>query len=186
MTDNQSDNKWLQRQRLARQSMSVDKMLQVLQFKGQVECNSAKNRQRLYKLLQQRGIKYQREVIGYTVEGSAGIPTHRQAKNKCTPAKLAKWIIDKRVTRKDIEVAYEDGNWQQRHYHPDTDPLYDISGLAPIFASRHYSLIRQTIENDDKHGSKYDLCAPLTSHIYYHKTVARITIINRHSGIEYC
>ena len=51
---------------IAHQSMSVDKMYETLLSKDTVECNSPKNRKRLYARLKKENIKFIREIIGYT------------------------------------------------------------------------------------------------------------------------
>jgi len=154
---------------LARQSMSVDRMITVLLSDGVVECNSPKNRHRLYRRLKESGLKYRSEVIGHT-NGMHAVDYW--STNCWTPSKLAKWILNKRLTKERVMESYEVTNQQykSRQYNfADIEAIFDAKDKQTIV-----TIITNAYDNLDLTCNKIH---PLNNHLYIYKTIARITLV---------
>lgn len=163
------DEKKLFKAAMARQSMSVDRMLQVLLSDGVVECNSPKNRYRLYRKLKELNIRYESTIIGYTGgQHSVGYWSY----NTWTPSKLAKWILNKRLTKDAVRRSYQLTNEAfPNHYR-------DFADIEAIFDAKDRRTIMEILNNAyDKLTMECDKIHPLNHHLYIGKTIARISLL---------
>src|SRR5438105_615644 len=92
------------------QSRSVKWMYEELLKNGTVECNSPKNRRRLYMLLKQNGLRYKQEIIGYTRANNALLSRwDRRGRRKPFNWKdtnlkpIMVWIRDRRILPEDVQ-----------------------------------------------------------------------------------
>ena len=142
------------------QSIPVDVMYQKLFTNGVVECNSPKNRFKLYQKLKAANLKFDREVIGNT---GAGTSLWRR---RMTPLHFVKWLESGRVTEEILREAQmewprgiqlTEANFQQLF---DKKVSWDtkIEILEPLFEDR-----------DNGSRTTIDCC-------YYQKTIVRITL----------
>lgn len=84
-------------------------MFRVLLQDGVVECNSPKNRKRLYKMLQEKGIRFTSKVIGHTKGRGFNLCRWVGGATKAWDIpRIAKWIAAKRLLSKDVEKACKD------------------------------------------------------------------------------
>lgn len=146
------------------QSMSVDAMYRKLLSDGVVECNSPKNRFKLYQKLKAANLKFDREVIGNT--GT----TRSMWRKRMTPLHFTKWLESGRVTEEILRKAQTGWPHGYRLTEDDFQQLFDrkvswnakIEILEPFFEERNMGW-RTTI----------DCC-------YYQKTIVRITLREQH------
>lgn len=142
------------------QSMSVDAMYQKLATDGVVECNSPKNRFKLYEKLKAANVKFDREVLGNT--GGAR-PLWRK---RVTPLHFVKWLESGRVSEESLREAQMKWPHGLRLTEANFQQLFDkklswdtkVEILQPLFDER-----------DTGTDTTIDCC-------YYQKTIVCITL----------
>ena len=154
------------------QSRDVVWMYEELLKSGMVECNSPKNRKRLYTLLDIKGLKYSKEIIGYTV-GTGRITTSllcgRKFKREIDLPRIMKLIIDKRILAEDLKASCDHLN---QHY-----VCFDFEAIKDIFENR--LSIKDKVELVDKewgHSIKWEKFTPF-DFCPLRKTIVRIKLL---------
>jgi len=156
---------------LASQSMSVDQMMRVLLKDRVVECNSPKNRLKLYKQLKQNNIRYHATIIGYT-SGKKNVSYWSE--NRWTVSKMAKWITDKRLTKDLMKQAYDYANYNRKEQGQQEYTFSDIEGIFDTKDKQEIKRIITTLYDEDI--LSYDRGHPFNAHLCIYKTIVRITL----------
>jgi hypothetical protein len=161
---------------LPHQSLSVDKMLEVLLKDKVVESNSPKNRKKLYSRLQQMGLKYKVTIIGYT-SGERCAKFIRSTGN-WDVRRIAKWIVDKRLCKEDLKSACDISNQYWTGWNKDDVEHYKFKDVESIFepgqTRRQIMDIINTVWAEPI--KDYDKTVPLNFAII-RKTIASIVLL---------
>lgn len=150
--------------------MSVQQLWDALQKDGAVVSNSPKNRARLYKRLQESGISYKTEVIGYTTDSGRTMGTNWGDRRdiRWDLGRVAKWISTKRILAEDILHFYERYDWKKDNF--PWEPVEKAFTDPDMPSHERYAIIKaawgESLYNDK--FSPFD-------HVPLRKTVVRIT-----------
>ena len=138
-------------------SLSVDVMHQKLLNGDTVECNSPKNRQRLYMRLRKEAIKFNREVIGDT-----GVTTSLW-KKRLSAFHIVKWIESERITRDSFIKACDNS---YNNDFADYVSLFD----PKVSWDDKVALLEPLVEERNRG------CRNVIDNCYSRKTIVRITL----------
>ena len=141
----------------ANQALSVDVMYQKLLNGDIIECNSPKNRQRLYKRLKKEGIKFNREVIGDT-----GITTTLW-RRRLSAFHIVKWIESQRITEEVFRKACDESGVEFEDFVILFDPKVSWDDKVELLEP----LVEERLRG---YRNVIDWC-------YSRKTIVRITLI---------
>ena len=155
---------------LAHQSMSVIKMYETLEKDGIVECNSPKNRQKLYLLLNKNKKKFDTEIIGYT-NGEKSLCRWLHNAIGWDIGRIVKWISAKRLLADNVNRACINNECM-------THVSFNFADIAPAFTNelsnkKKFNLISEKW-GEKLESTKYtpfDYCV-------LRKTILRIKLIN--------
>lgn len=147
------------------QSLSVDRMLKELQTKGVVECNSPKNRARLFKLLDQEKIKVKKTIIGYTVGKKDICRWSGSRQIGWDLGRIANWIHNKRLLKTDLQEACK---ITESFKFEDVESIFD-DGLTR-------EQIKDVIEKKWGENLEWIKWTPFDS-LHIRKTIVRIEVI---------
>lgn len=99
-------------------------MFDTLMRDGVVECNSPKNRLRLYRILKEKGIRFASTVIGYTKGRGFNLCRWIDGATKAwNLPRVARWIAAKRLLSKDVEKSCRE--W----FPPYSDPRFNFDKI---------------------------------------------------------
>ncbi|AGC01808.1 hypothetical protein H012_gp657 [Acanthamoeba polyphaga moumouvirus] len=152
------------------QSLSVDKMYNILTSIKSVECNSPKNRKKLYKILKTQNIKFKKEVIGYT-SGKKSLCRWSGRRMGWDFKRITKWIISGRMNKTEV-INNFDNFILDKNYNRDRN----LELIEQIFSKElsfqeiyNILIINWSFMIKDK-WTPFDNC-------YIYKTIVRIELI---------
>ncbi|AGF85486.1 hypothetical protein QJ854_gp296 [Moumouvirus goulette] len=152
------------------QSQSVDKMYQTLINIKSIECNSPKNRNKLYKILKIQNIKFKKKVIGYTT-GKKSLCRWSDRRIGWDFKRITKWIISERMIKEEVINCFYNYICDHNYNHDR-----DIKIINQIFSKK--LSFREIYEIMNVHWNFMinDKWTPFDNcHIY--KTIVRIELI---------